>query len=207
MVPVKISNEKQCVDARELHQFLETGRDFSTWIKDRIEEYGFTEGEDYIIKSFDSPDLGNQKRGVQKRGGDRRSIDYTLSLGMAKELAMVERSYVGRQVRRYFIEVEKEYRNQFGKYGTYLLYGKGVRYVKTENGVRYSCLVDVERALHISRVTSIKASGLGQLVKTKLVGARGEVYCVTDVALWALKQKSKIMSIPDAKAQMAFAFA
>ncbi|MDR2194716.1 MAG: antA/AntB antirepressor family protein [Treponema sp.] len=40
---------KQAVNARDLHASLGVGRDFSTWIKDRIEKYGFTEGSDYHL--------------------------------------------------------------------------------------------------------------------------------------------------------------
>jgi anti-repressor protein len=54
-------------------------RDFSTWIKDRIAEYGFVEGEDF------SPVSGKTSR----RGG-RPATDYHLSLDMAKELTMRE---------------------------------------------------------------------------------------------------------------------
>lgn len=39
----------QTVNARDLHSFLEIGRDFSNWIKDRIEQYGFTENLDYVL--------------------------------------------------------------------------------------------------------------------------------------------------------------
>lgn len=91
----------QTVNARELHAFLEVGKDFSTWIKDRIEQYGFSEGQDYAV--FDSPELGNQTG----RGGDRRSKTYAISLNMAKELAMVERNEKGKQARAYFIECER----------------------------------------------------------------------------------------------------
>ncbi|AGX87658.1 phage antirepressor KilAC domain-containing protein [Candidatus Symbiobacter mobilis] len=91
----------QTVNARDLHSFLEVGKDFSTWIKDRIEKYDFVENQDFVI---DSPNLGNQNG----RGGDRRSLSYHLALDMAKELSMVENNAKGRQARRYFIDCERE---------------------------------------------------------------------------------------------------
>lgn len=84
-------------DARELHSFLNVGRDFSNWIRERISEYGFTANLDYIVFSPDSA----------KTVGRRRK-DYHLTLDTAKELAMVERNEKGRQIRRYFIECEKK---------------------------------------------------------------------------------------------------
>jgi anti-repressor protein len=89
------------VDARELHGFLEVGRDFTNWIKDRIEQYGFIEGQDFTV--FDSPNSADQSG----RGGDRRSKRYAISLDMAKELSMVERNEKGKQARQYFIECER----------------------------------------------------------------------------------------------------
>ena len=105
--------ENNIVSAKALHKALGVGRDFSNWIKDRIDEYGFTSAIDYVL--FDSPILANQSTNfeqgeaswVTKRGGDRRSKDYGLSLGMAKELAMIERNEQGRAVRRYFIQCEE----------------------------------------------------------------------------------------------------
>lgn len=94
-------------NARDLHAALQVGRDFSTWLAGRIEEYEFSEGSDFWV--FDSPKLGNQKKG---RGGDRRSIDYHLTLDMAKELAMIENNEIGRAVRRYFIQAEKTLREK-----------------------------------------------------------------------------------------------
>ena len=91
----------QTVDARELHEALGVGRDFSTWIKDRIEKYSFADGRDYQI--FDSPDLGNRTG----RGGDRRSINYLLTISTAKEIAMVENNEQGRKIRQHLIKVEE----------------------------------------------------------------------------------------------------
>lgn len=90
----------QLCNARDLHAALSVGRDFTTWIKERIDEYAFVEGEDY------SPVSGN----IRGRGKPR--TDYHLTLDMAKELAMIENNDQGRQVRRYFIAMEKQARQQ-----------------------------------------------------------------------------------------------
>ncbi|WP_342576550.1 phage antirepressor KilAC domain-containing protein [Paenibacillus sp. FSL M8-0142] len=88
---------ERIVDGRELHAFLEVGRDFTNWIKDRIEKYGFVAREDF------SPILAKTPNG-------RPRTDYILKLDMAKELCMVENNIKGREARRYFIEVEKKFR-------------------------------------------------------------------------------------------------
>ena len=49
LVKITEQNGQRVVLARELHQFLEVGRDFSTWIKGRIEEYSFIENQDYSL--------------------------------------------------------------------------------------------------------------------------------------------------------------
>lgn len=81
------------IDARQLHAWLKVRDQFNQWIKRRIAEYGFEEGEDF------SPSL-------VKTGGRPRT-DYLLTVDMAKELSMVERSERGKQTRRYFIEMER----------------------------------------------------------------------------------------------------
>ena len=85
---------QQTVNARELHAFLENRDHFSTWIKDRISQYGFVENQDFV--SFSE---------IPENGG--RRIEYALSLDMAKELSMVERNTKGKQARQYFIDCEK----------------------------------------------------------------------------------------------------
>ncbi|WP_273790333.1 antA/AntB antirepressor family protein [Bartonella sp. CM31XJBT] len=97
----------QTVNARELHAFMEIGKRFATWITDRINQYTFEEGKDFIkTQDLRFPKLGSAKsRAVT-------AIEYHLTLDMAKELSMVERNEKGRQARRYFIECEKKLRNQ-----------------------------------------------------------------------------------------------
>jgi phage anti-repressor protein len=89
----------QTVDARKLHGFLEVGTEFKDWIVRRIEDYGFESEKDFC--SF-----------LSESTGGRPSKEYHLTLDMAKEIAMVERSEKGREVRRYFIECEKRLKTQ-----------------------------------------------------------------------------------------------
>ena len=97
----KIDNETvQTVNARELHAFLESKQDFSTWIKNRIEKYEFVENVDYT--------LFHKK--MEQVSGAKHLIEYYITLDMAKELAMVERNNKGREARCYFIECEKKLR-------------------------------------------------------------------------------------------------
>lgn len=92
----------QTVNARELHGFLEIRKDFTTWIKDRIFQYGFVEGVDYIIvEILSSPISGSSKARPQL------VKEYVLTLDMAKELSMVERNAKGKQARQYFIQCEQ----------------------------------------------------------------------------------------------------
>ena len=113
----------ETVNARDLYTFLEIGRDFATWLKARIKQYGFEEETDFTVARHSGSincheaetTLIPQNGGIKKRGGDKRSCDYFITLDMAKELAMVERNEKGRQARRYFIECEKQLKdhNQF----------------------------------------------------------------------------------------------
>lgn len=90
------------MSARELHTFLESKRDFSNWIKDRIEKYGFIENQDYeLLNNF----------GEQSGRGGHNKIEYALSIDCAKEISMVEGNEKGKQARRYFIECEKKAQN------------------------------------------------------------------------------------------------
>ncbi|EKI2669835.1 antA/AntB antirepressor family protein [Escherichia coli] len=103
--------ETNIVSAKALHKALGVGKDFSTWITDRISEYDFTIGHDYSVHKTISPNLGKSPNDAAyskiKQSG-RPGKDYLLSVGMAKELAMIERNDQGRAIRRYFIQCEEE---------------------------------------------------------------------------------------------------
>lgn len=98
------------VSARDLHKALGVGKDFSTWITDRITDYGFAIGSDYIVNKAISPKLGKSPTGAacSPIAVGRPGKDYLLSISTAKEIAMLERNEQGRAVRRYFIQCEEE---------------------------------------------------------------------------------------------------
>ena len=93
----------QAVSARELHVFLEVGKDFSTWIKKRLDTLGSQYDRDYLILKDEVllPKTGEQ------RGGHNR-LEYFVTLDTAKHLSLMEKTDKGKQARRYFIECEKQ---------------------------------------------------------------------------------------------------
>ncbi|EEZ5175478.1 antA/AntB antirepressor family protein [Escherichia coli] len=95
--------ETGIVSARALHKALGVGRVFRSWIKGRIEEYGFTEGVDYeVVEYLSRPDP------VSAKSRQQIAFEYSITVNMAKELAMVERTEQGRAIRQYFIKCEEE---------------------------------------------------------------------------------------------------
>ena len=101
---IKITTDEEgmkLVSGRELHEFLEVGRDFTTWIKSRISKYGFAENMDFTVVSIAPQNWG------ASHGGENK-LDYVITIDMAKELSMVENNKKGRQARRYFIQCEKQ---------------------------------------------------------------------------------------------------
>lgn len=84
------------VSGRELHDALEVKDRYTQWFT-RMCEYGFVEGEDFFTI------LG-------KSTGGRPSIDHALTIDTAKEICMLQRTEIGRTIRKYFIETEKQYK-------------------------------------------------------------------------------------------------
>jgi phage anti-repressor protein len=104
------------VNARDLYKFLDVGQDFSTWIKDKIERWEFIENQNYVLLFYDKN--GNkistpQKGGMEECGfaNNVYRIEYALTLDTAKEIAMVQNNSKGRELRQYFIQVEKNWQN------------------------------------------------------------------------------------------------
>jgi len=93
-------NGTQLIDARELHRRLGVQTKFTNWFPRRVEEYRFDEGKDYFTENQLLPKNG-------QKVSHRPRTEYFLTIDMAKEIAMVERTEVGKKIRNYFIEMEK----------------------------------------------------------------------------------------------------
>ena len=91
---------RQLVSGRELHEFLEIKTKYKDWFP-RMVEYGFEEEIDFI-KVAQKRATNNLKNPVTT------IIDHAISIDMAKELSMIQRTEKGKQARLYFIECEKK---------------------------------------------------------------------------------------------------
>lgn len=97
LIKIEYLNDNPTVLARELHEKLEVETPYRKWFP-RMCEYGFTDGTDYLEVS---------DKNVQNPQGGRPSVNHQITLSMAKELCMLQRSEKGKQFRQYFISIEE----------------------------------------------------------------------------------------------------
>lgn len=105
LLPILQSDENDSkVNARDLHKQLNSGRQFTDWIENRIKSYQLIKDVDYFTIS--------RKYEIDGFTESKDILDYILTLDCAKQLAMVERTDIGALVRRYFIIIEKAFKNR-----------------------------------------------------------------------------------------------
>lgn len=92
-------NHEPIVSGRQLHEALGVKTRYNDWFN-RMTEYGFIENQDYLAIT--------QKR-VTAQGNSTNQVDHIIKLDMAKEIAMIQRTDKGKEVRQYFIQVEKDF--------------------------------------------------------------------------------------------------
>lgn len=92
-------NHEPVVSARDLHKGLEVKSKYNDWLK-RMLDYGFSEGTDFVAIA--------QKK-VTAQGNQSEFIEHVFNLDSAKEIAMIQRNDKGKEVRKYFIQVEKDF--------------------------------------------------------------------------------------------------
>lgn len=99
LVPVyETSTGEKVVYGSELHEVLEVKSNYREWIKRRVLDIDAEEDEDFTTVEIPTVSGGTSKK------------DHIIKLDTAKEMAMLERNEKGKQVRRYFIQVEKKYK-------------------------------------------------------------------------------------------------
>lgn len=94
VIPVNYDDDEPSVSGRALHTACGLEERYSKWF-DRMCEYGFIEGIDYTPYQMVHPQ--NQQI----------LVDHKLTIPMAKEIAMLQRSEKGKQVRQYLIHIEE----------------------------------------------------------------------------------------------------
>lgn len=105
LLPVLQEDDNKQVNARDLHRQLNNGWKFTEWMYNRISAYKLIEGVDFFTVSIKYETV---KHGIKSK----ETTDYILTLDCAKQLAMVERTDIGALTRRYFIIIEKAFKNR-----------------------------------------------------------------------------------------------
>ena len=102
LIKVNYDNERPTVSGRELHKALEVKTAYKDWFP-RMCEYGFCEGTDFNPLNFEQVQIEG------KREVKRMLTDHQMTIPMAKEICMIQRSSIGRKFRTYFIDIEEKW--------------------------------------------------------------------------------------------------
>lgn len=98
LIRINFDSDIPTVSGRELHAALEINTKYADWFT-RMCEYGFAEPQDYFSI------LRNRSDGLP----GKPMTDHQLTIDMAKQLCMIQRTDIGRQFRQYFIKVEESW--------------------------------------------------------------------------------------------------
>lgn len=158
LLKVNYYSERITLSAKELHEFLEIKSNFTTWFK-RMAEYGFIENVDYRA-------IFQKWKTVQ--GNETVSTDYEITLDMAKEIAMLQRSEKGKQCRQYFLELERKWNSPEAVMNRALEYSRRqVKALMEENTTQKKQIAELKpKALFTDAVSASKGSvTIGALAK------------------------------------------
>lgn len=117
------NSDRPTVSGRSLHEELEVATLYKDWFP-RICEYGFIEGIDYTPLNFEHPQ------------NKQLFIDHQLTIDMAKEIAMLQRTEKGKEVRQYFLTIEKAWNDPVATMARSLQFSQRLLdSIRTENGI------------------------------------------------------------------------
>ena len=100
-IAVRYNNDMRTVSGRELHKVLQIKTHYALWF-DRMRDYGFHENTDFftVFKNVFRED---------GRAMPQKQIDHNLTIDMAKQLCMIQRTEIGKRCREYFLNLEKQW--------------------------------------------------------------------------------------------------
>lgn len=167
------------VNARELHAYLEVKTRFNDWITSRIRMYGFVQDIDFVIFTEFSVKI-NEDGSTDGRGAP--ATEYYITLDMGKELGMVERTTKGREVRQYFIQCERRYRDAVKRlspaelllHHAKMLVDLERRQAKSEALSGQACAL-AQEALRVAKIAEAKAQASNQAVQDFTVMAYANI--------------------------------
>jgi len=156
IIKINYETEQPTVSARELYEKLEIGTKFTTWFE-RMCEYGFSNGKEFFPKMGETSEIGG-----------RPATDYDLTIRCAKEICMIQRTEIGREIRNYFLDLEDAWNTPEQIMARALkMADKTIDSLKTEN---HALMQKIEqnkpKAVFADAVTASKTSILvGELAK------------------------------------------
>lgn len=112
LISVNYDNDRPTVLGRDLHEKLGIKTRYNDWFA-RMCEFGFVENQDYVAIT--------QKR-VTAQGNETAYTDHQLTLDVAKQICMIQRSDLGRQYREYFLEIERKWNDPVTSMARSLVY-------------------------------------------------------------------------------------
>ena len=125
LIKVTTKGDTQVVSARELYKGLEIKRRFSLWVSDNFKDF---------IENVDFTSV--RKSTVVNNGAKRELQDYAITISMAKELCMMSHTELGKEYRKYFLELERKWNDpkEVVKRGYAILQNEN-KQLKIENGI------------------------------------------------------------------------
>lgn len=173
LIQINYEKDVPTVNGRDLHEALKIGTEYAKWFE-RMTEYGFTEGKDY--SSF----LTIRSDGLP----GKPKTDHSLTIPMAKEICMIQRSEIGKKFRQYFISVEEAWNSPEKIMERALLIAQQKA---REAEMRIFALTEEKETLEIALNESLKfytvakynkAFNMGwTLGECQLIGKRLSAYC------------------------------
>lgn len=161
IIKINYESEQPTVSARELHEGLEIKTNFTTWF-DRMCEYGFSEDGDFE-KCFPKMESG--------LNGGQNMVDYEISVDMAKQICMIQRTDKGKQYRQYFLDLEKAWNTPEQVMARALkIANNEIEKLKTDNRV---LIADTERM----KPKEIFADAVSSSKDSCLIGDLAKIIC------------------------------